>query len=117
MPHHEDDDLAEDTTTFLRRKRKEALPPDSKCYTLPNGECISPLDCMHGDGLPLEEFLKLAGQHESHDARFWYTLLRRYVRHMIEQERQYAIDRAFGTGSGISELEWTELEKLGRLAE
>lgn len=26
--------------------------PDANCYTLPNGECVSEKDCMHGPGVP-----------------------------------------------------------------
>lgn len=27
------------------------------CYTLPDGDCISPFNCIHGEGLPLEDFV------------------------------------------------------------
>jgi hypothetical protein len=35
-----------------------ANPTDSRCYVMANGECISPLDCIHGPGIDLNEFVR-----------------------------------------------------------
>lgn len=32
---------------------------NNKCYVLANGECVSPLSCAHGDGVSLEEFVRI----------------------------------------------------------
>jgi NTP pyrophosphatase (non-canonical NTP hydrolase) len=55
---------------------------DNKCYVLADGECVSPFECIHGDGLSLDEFVKRVQEsktlnnyaHECHVANMkWWT--------------------------------------------
>lgn len=33
------------------------LPIEGPCYVLADGSCISPFNCVHGEGMPLEDFI------------------------------------------------------------
>ena len=41
------------------------IDKDNRCYTLADGECVSPFDCIHGDGLSLDEFVRRVQEHKT----------------------------------------------------
>lgn len=50
-----------DMVMYLKQQLMERHgSPNRKdqCYVLANGDCISPFHCPHGEGLPLEEFVR-----------------------------------------------------------
>jgi hypothetical protein len=39
------------------RLKNELESAKDRCYVLPDGECVSPFDCVHGPGLPMEDLI------------------------------------------------------------
>lgn len=48
-----------DAVVYTKKALMEREKAQSNaCYVMANGECISPLPCVHGDGVRLDEFVR-----------------------------------------------------------
>lgn len=53
-PHLSREEILE--AKIVRLKNQLELAKD-RCYVLPDGECVSPFDCVHGPGIPMEDLI------------------------------------------------------------
>lgn len=39
------------------RLKNQLVSAKDRCYVLPDGQCVSPFDCVHGPGIPMEALI------------------------------------------------------------